>query len=128
MTGVSLVWVLVLAGLVIVAGAKVVAGEKVPPGARTIYWVSVLALALVAYLLTFHFEYDASDTRTVRGWPVAHVVFEHPETAANAEDFVGEITHLAYPVNLALLLLVPAVGLFLWRWRATRGNTRVNLL
>lgn len=119
--------VLVLAGLVIVAGAKVVSGRRVPPGARTIYWVSVMAVALVAYLMTFHFEYDAGEKRLVRGWPVAHVVFEKPDTAVHGEDFVGEITHLAYPVNLALFLLVPAAGLFLWRWRATRRMTRVSL-
>lgn len=119
---------LMLAVLVIVAGAKVVSGKNVPPGARTIYWVSVLALVLVAYLLTFHLEYDANDRTTVRGWPVAHIVFEHPATAAHGEDFVGEITHLAYPANLALLLLMPTAGLFLWRWRASRRATPMNLL
>ncbi|CAN5565317.1 hypothetical protein BH09VER1_BH09VER1_48240 [soil metagenome] len=125
--GASLLLVVLLIGAVVTAGALAVSGRRVPPGAKTIYWIAVMVLALAAYLLTFHFEYEPSENKLVRGWPVPHVVFEHPEAAVHGEDYIGAISHAAYPLNLALFLLVPAVGLFVWRWRPARGMTRVSL-
>lgn len=108
---------------ILAVGGLTVLGRRTPRGARRVYGVAAVVGMVTAYGLTFHYEYMANANTRVCGWPIPRVIFQRADATANWEDFVGAISFLAYPVNLALFLAPVAVGLLIWRWWPGRRST-----
>lgn len=77
---------------------------------------SVVALVIIAYMRTFHYEYYVNPDTRVHGWPVPVVVFQRRDATSPWLDFVGPTLILAYPMNLAFYSIGPVVALVAVRW------------
>ena len=77
-------------------------------GLRSAYVAVVITAAVAAWLTTFRYEYFSNENTRICGWPVPVVIFQRENAKAPWLDFVGATSPLAYPMNLAIFMVIPS--------------------
>jgi len=95
-------------GLVVWATYAAIVGP-IPTWARLLFSAALTCSVVAAYLTTFHYAYLANANTRVHGWPVPTVIFQRDGPGEPWLDFVGPTVVLAYPMNLVLFAIVPAL-------------------
>jgi hypothetical protein len=89
---------------------------------RIAYSAAVLAAGVVAALTSFQYEYFPNANTRICGWPVPTVIFQRENADAHWDDFVGPLTVLSYPLNLAIFLSLPSVAFLAFALKQTRSK------
>ena len=76
---------------------------------RFAYLALLFGAAIAAAWTTFQYDYFPNENTRICGWPVPMVVFQRENAGAHWDDFVGPMTVLGYPVNLAIFMLTPSL-------------------
>jgi hypothetical protein len=79
---------------------------------RFAYLAALVAAAVAAAWTTFHYDYFSNENTRICGWPVPVVIFQRENPDSHWDDFVGPMTILGYPINVAIFMLIPS-GVFL---------------
>ncbi len=82
---------------------------RVPTWSRALYLLSLIGNAIAAYITTFRYTYLANANTRFHGWPVPTVIFQRDGPDEPWLDFVGPTVVLAYPMNLVLFSIIPAI-------------------
>lgn len=109
-------------GLVLWATYAAIAG-RIPTWTRLLFSAALTCSVVAAYLTTFHYTYLANANTRFHGWPVPTVIFQRDGPGEPWLDFVGPTVILAYPMNLVLFAIVPALMVLAVFWFQKRSQT-----
>lgn len=76
---------------------------------RILFLVALVSSCVGAYYSTFNYTYFANANTRFHGWPVPQVIFQRDGPGEPWLDFVGPTVVLAYPMNVVLFSIVPAL-------------------
>jgi len=108
-----------LAAAVVLRAACAVMLKGVTWRARVFFLTCCAAALIGAYFTTFHsIDYVNPDTR-IFGWPIPLRVHQRANATSPWLDFAGPTVILAYPMNVILFALLPAIISLVWVRRLT---------
>ena len=85
-------------------------------------YVAVLIIgAAAAWLTTFRYEYFLNENTRAWGWPVPIVIWQRDNAESPWLDFVGPTSILAYPMNLAIFMVIPSAVFLIVVFRQRRA-------
>lgn len=102
--------VLALIALPVVALAVVRAfSSRAGLKARIVYLATSVCAAWTSIWKTSNVVYFTDPNQRVHGWPLPWVIWQRKDADSAWLDYVGLITLLAYPLNMAIFVAVPSV-------------------
>jgi len=96
-------------GVVMWAGYAAVTG-RIAGWVSACFLVALLGCGVAAYFTTFRYTYFINANTRIHGWPVPIVIFQRTAAGEPWLDYVGSTSLLAYPLNLVLFMVLPALG------------------
>ena len=73
--------------------------------------MALLGCGVAAYFTTFRYTYLIKANTRIHGWPVPIVIFQRTAAEEPWLDYVSSTSLLAYPLNLVLFMVLPALGM-----------------